>query len=154
MFKIIYIFLILFGFYYIFSGINEPFFLVTGMISAFLGVYVAVKMGVLRLPGLSFKILGYWVWLFKEVIISTIGVLKYVWGLKQTDPGIIHVKTLQKNETGLTLYGNSITLTPGTVCVYVDEKTSTLTVHSLTESTREDIKSGDMDRRVLEIVDK
>ncbi|MDI6707884.1 MAG: Na+/H+ antiporter subunit E [Candidatus Thermoplasmatota archaeon] len=44
-------------------------------------------------------------------------------------PGIVKIKTNLKTDLGLTLLANSITLTPGTLSVDVDEKTNDLYIH-------------------------
>jgi multicomponent Na+:H+ antiporter subunit E len=44
------------------------------------------------------------------------------------------------------VYANSITLTPGTIAINVDE--DMITVHALSREGAEDLKSGEMDARV------
>ena len=44
-------------------------------------------------------------------------------------PGIVKVKTSLRSDTGLTFLANSITLTPGTLTVDVDQKKGILYVH-------------------------
>jgi multicomponent Na+:H+ antiporter subunit E len=44
-------------------------------------------------------------------------------------PGIVKIKTNLETDLGLTVLANSITLTPGTLSVDVDEKTNDLYVH-------------------------
>lgn len=143
------IFFLLFGFYYIFSGINEPFFIITGIISSFLGLYVAVKMDVIKSLGIKGSISSYWLWLVKEVFLSTVTVLKHIWSPKlDINPCFVDVETLQDHEMGYAIYGNSITLTPGTVCVYIDDDYQVITAHALTDETKADLESGVMDRKI------
>ena len=47
------------------------------------------------------------------------------------NPGIVKVKTSLKSDTGLTFLANSITLTPGTLSVDVDQERGFLYVHWL-----------------------
>ena len=151
----LYIFLILFGCYYIFSGINEPFFIISGLIASALGVYVGVKDEYLENPGAKARseIFNYLPWLAKEIIISTWRVLAHIWSKNpDVEPGFIQLKTKQRHEMGYTLYGNSITLTPGTVCVYINDDENIITAHALTEEGREDLRRGEMDERVLAVV--
>ncbi|MGB7206276.1 MAG: Na+/H+ antiporter subunit E, partial [Anderseniella sp.] len=56
------------------------------------------------------------------------------------------VKASQKTEIGQVIYGNSITLTPGTITV--DIENGELLVHALTQAGADGVKAGDMDRRV------
>ena len=44
-------------------------------------------------------------------------------------PGIVKVKTRLKSDTGLTFLANSITLTPGTMCVDIDRERGLLFIH-------------------------
>jgi multicomponent Na+:H+ antiporter subunit E len=64
------------------------------------------------------------------------------------NPGIVKVKTSLKSETGLTFLANSITLTPGTLCVDIDVEKGILYIHWI------DVKSQDMDRATKEIAGK
>ncbi|MFH1407197.1 MAG: Na+/H+ antiporter subunit E, partial [Candidatus Omnitrophota bacterium] len=45
------------------------------------------------------------------------------------NPGIVKVKTTLKSDTGLTFLANSITLTPGTLCVDIDSREGILYIH-------------------------
>jgi multicomponent Na+:H+ antiporter subunit E len=103
--------------------------------------------------GLSF--LRYMGWLFKEVIISTIDVLKIIWSNNPiTEAHFAEVKTMQIKAAnpalGLTILGNSITLTPGTVCVRVYDDSRKIIAHALTKKGMDSLHEGSMDRRVLE----
>jgi len=59
---------------------------------------------------------------------------------------LLRVKGSQKSELGNVIYANSITLTPGTVTVELEE--GLLRVHALTTEAAEEVMSGEMDRRV------
>lgn len=152
----IYIFVALFVCYYIFSGINKPFFLVAGIISSALGVYVAIKLRFVDdFPRFGLRLFKFHAWLFKEVVISTIEVLRMIWSNGDVSQAhFAEVKTTQnkskKPALGFTILGNSITLTPGTVCVRVDNDRNKIIVHALTKSGMNSLHEGHMDRRVLE----
>lgn len=45
------------------------------------------------------------------------------------NPGIVKVKTILKSDTALTFLANSITLTPGTMCVDIDRDKGILYIH-------------------------
>ena len=55
------------------------------------------------------------------------------------NPGIVKIKTNLKSDTGLTFLANSITLTPGTMCVDVDREKGCLYVHWI------DVKDKDVE---------
>jgi multicomponent Na+:H+ antiporter subunit E len=59
---------------------------------------------------------------------------------------MIRVQARQRTPRGVGIYGNSITLTPGTLTVAEDG--NLLTVHALTAAGADDIETGAMDRRV------
>lgn len=64
------------------------------------------------------------------------------------NPGIVKVKTTLKSDTALTFLANSITLTPGTMSVDIDEKNSFLYIHWI------DVKDKDMQKATEIIVKK
>lgn len=64
-------------------------------------------------------------------------------------PRVIRVEASQKTHLGQVIYANSITLTPGTVAVETDE--GIVDVHALTREAAEEVRSGDMDRRVTDM---
>ncbi|MCM8783246.1 MAG: Na+/H+ antiporter subunit E [Candidatus Omnitrophica bacterium] len=64
------------------------------------------------------------------------------------NPGIVKVKTKLKTETALTMLSNSITLTPGTLCVDIDDSEGVLYIHWI------DVKITDIDKTSQMIVGK
>ena len=62
------------------------------------------------------------------------------------DPVMIRLKAGQVTEMGQVIYGNSITLTPGTITVDIDD--GELLVHALTQSGADGLAEGEMDRRI------
>ncbi len=62
------------------------------------------------------------------------------------NPGIVKVKTTLKSDTGLTFLANSITLTPGTLCVDIDAEKGVLYIHWI------DVKTQDTDKATELIV--
>lgn len=128
--------------------------MVSGIISALLGLYVAVKLKfVSEYPHLGLKFFKYLAWLFREIVISTIEVLRVIWSIKPlTESHFEKVSTKQTTAMGYTLLGNSITLTPGTVCVRVDDNDGRIMVHALNNKGMSSLHEGNMDRKVLEAV--
>ena len=61
-------------------------------------------------------------------------------------PRIVRVNGTQKTDLCRVIFANSITLTPGTVSLDLDEED--IVVHALTEEAADDVQSGDMDSRV------
>jgi len=99
---------------------------------------------------LSWKISFYWAWLLKEMLVSAIHVSGVILRKKMPiHPAMLRVKPTQHSEMGNVIFANSITLTPGTVTVALEN--GELLVHALTRETAAGLMSGDMDRRVTAI---
>lgn len=99
------------------------------------------------------KLIGYWSWLFIEIVKANFDVAKCVlFPKKYLRPSMFATKATQKDDMGKVIYANSITLTPGTVTV--DLHDDTILVHGLTTDAADGVKSGDMDQRVSDIMGK
>ena len=146
------IFMLLAASWYVFSGENDLFFIICGLVSCAIAMYVGLKIGADEMPKVKISIFKYWLWLVWQVILSTFDVVKQVWAVKPNiSPKFLTIKTEQTSEDGLVIYGNSITLTPGTVTVEVDKDKRELVVHSLTKASADGLLNGDMDVRVRKI---
>ncbi|MCU0893996.1 MAG: Na+/H+ antiporter subunit E [Rhodospirillales bacterium] len=116
---------VLYALWLLLSGfLHEPLLLGLGVISVGAVVFIAHRMDVVDHEGhpihLSHRFGVYLPWLLWEIVKSNI--------------------------LGLTIYANSITLTPGTVTLGIDD--NVLSVHALTVEAAEGVAAGDMDRRV------
>ncbi len=145
------LFLVLFATWLLLSGIWDPFLIASGAVSSLLVVYLAHRMSVIDGEGhpiqLSWKLLTYLPWLAWQILISNIAVCRMVLSPSmKLDAGSGWVSASQKTPVGLVTFANSITLTPGTVAlaVYPD----TIQVHALDRSGIEELKAGEMNRRV------
>lgn len=63
-------------------------------------------------------------------------------------PGIVKVKTGLKSDAAITFLANSITLTPGTMCVDVDKTQGVLYIHWI------DVKATDIEATTKQIAEK
>ncbi len=136
------------------SGIFEPLILILGVFSCALVVAIAVRMDVIDHEAvpvhLTFNVLMYWPWLLWEIIKANIDVTKRVLGFADISPTMVRIKATQKTDLGIVIFANSITLTPGTISIDVDEEGYIL-VHALSRDGTEGLEGGDMDRRVTEL---
>lgn len=129
----------------------EPLLLGLGAASVLSVVFIAHRMQVSDPEGhpvhLILRVLVYWPWLLKEIVLANIDVAKAIVSSPMAiAPTVFTVTGSQRSELGRVIYANSITLTPGTVTIdLVDDK---LTVHALTPAGLEGVKSGEMDRRI------
>ncbi len=136
------------------SGYFKPLLLGLGLASALVCTYLAVRMRKADGVGSQFKFLEhvhqlatYWPWLLLEIAKSNVDVAKIILSRKMNiDPVMIRLKAGQVTEMGQVIYGNSITLTPGTITVDIDD--GELLVHALTQSGADGLAEGEMDRRI------
>ncbi len=133
------------------SGLLEGWLLALGLSSIVLVVILANRMDVIDHEGhpihISWRALLYWPWLAWEIVKANIDVARAIVTPKMPiTPKVLRIKSLQITELGHVIYANSITLTPGTVTLGLDN--GTMDIHALTPVAIEGLLSGEMDRRV------
>lgn len=133
------------------SGLTEPLSLALGAASAVVVVLLCRRMDVIDHEGhpihLGWRSVFYWPWLVWEILKSNVQVARVILGRPMAiQPAVFKVRGSQKSELGHVIYGNSITLTPGTVTIGLER--GQLTIHALTTEAADGVKSGAMDRRV------
>ncbi|MEZ5536733.1 MAG: Na+/H+ antiporter subunit E [Thiolinea sp.] len=138
---------------------DNPLLLMLGAASVALSVYLTARIErhyqLKSVTRMLFRIPAYSVWLLVEVIKTNIDVVKRIWFPSRypISPTLAVVPMTQKTRVGKTIYANSITLTPGTVSVRL-EQDQHLLVHALTTEAMDDLKAGGMDCRVTELEEK
>jgi len=150
------LFLVLFIVWFVFSGFTQIFFLILGTISCVIAVFFARKMGIVSATGmppyLRIRSIFYAFWLTKEIFKSSFTVAQKVWDVEpDIKPALGWVPAHVKTETGKATYANSITLTPGTVCVEVVE--DRMLIHALCADGLEDLRKGEMAARVAAVIE-
>lgn len=144
----------LFVLWLLLSGHYEPLIVILGLLSCVFVAWVAHRMDVVDREGhpihLTWRAATYWPWLLWQIVKSNIDVARIVLSPRMPiERQIVWVRASQVDDLGYVIYGNSITLTPGTVTIdLIDDK---IGVHALSDAFAEDLKSGDMDRRVTEM---
>jgi multicomponent Na+:H+ antiporter subunit E len=133
---------------------SESLLLALGLASVILVVAIVRRMETLDHEGhpvhLSRRVLIYWPWLIKEIVLANIDVGKAILRFRvPIAPTVFTVRASQRSELARVIYANSITLTPGTVTIAIDG--DLLTIHALTPGAIEGLEGGEMDRRVREI---
>ncbi len=133
------------------SGMFEPLLLGLGLASIVVTVWIAHRMDVVDHEGhpihMGPRAVIYFPWLIWEIVKSNWDVAKIILSPKmKIQPHIFKTKASQLSDVGRTTYANSITLTPGTVTITMDNDGS-FEIHALTDAAREGVESGDMDRR-------
>ena len=100
---------------------------------------------------LRYNSIRYCFWLMKEIITSSISVCKIAWSRNlHIQPIVSPVKSIQKQESAIIIYANSITLTPGTVTLSMEG--NVLLVHAIDVKFMDDLQEGDMDKKIQEII--
>lgn len=136
---------------------SEPLLLALGAASVLLVVFIALRKEVTDPEGhpihMILRLLVYWPWLVKEIVVANVDVAKAILRSPMAiDPTVFTVRGTQKSELARVIYANSITLTPGTVTVDLEE--DLLTIHALTKAGLEGVESGQMNRRVTALEGK
>jgi len=141
----------LFATWLLLSGVYQPLYVGLGLISCAISVAVAVRMGVVDHEShpihLTRRYPIFLLWLAKEIVVANIDISKQILKPRlDIQPRVIRVKSTQHNELGMVIFANSITLTPGTVTIDIDD--GEMVVHALTANSAADLLGGEMDRRV------
>jgi multicomponent Na+:H+ antiporter subunit E len=146
-------FAVMFGFWVILSGMFDAFHLTLGAISCLL---VALFSGTMLFEGLRvevrtkqiFGMLVYFPWLLWAIVLSSLQVAYIVLHpqmLDKMEPQLIRFNTRLKSNFARVTFAQSITLTPGTITVSLQD--DEMTVYALTRSAAESLP-GEMERRI------
>src|SRR5688500_15245765 len=143
--------IVLFLFWLALSGHYTPLLISIGAISAALAAFAALRMRILDPEGHPIEwIAGFFLylpWLVLEIGKSAWGVTKIILNPRlPISPTLRVVKAGQRSAIGIATFGNSITLTPGTITVAVNG--NELTVHALVRERAAGLEGGELDRRV------
>ena len=144
----------LYVFWLLLSGHYSFLLLALGAMSVIMVIYLLHRMDkvdrepITLRPGLRF--FYYIGWLLWKVVLSNIDVARRIW-----DPSLPIQPIWEKLETKVNkplekmLYANSITLTPGTLTTDVED--DYFMIHSLTPEGIDDLRQGEMQRRIMNI---
>lgn len=142
---------ILFAFWIALSGHYTPLLLALGVGSCALVVYLSLRMDVVDHEGLPLQLGGrfwwYLPWLLKEIFVANLHVARIILTPSlPISPIMVRYRSHQQTDLGRALYGNSITLTPGTITTGIqgDE----FQIHSLSWIDVSGREEDEMDRRV------
>lgn len=133
------------------SGIYKPLLLVLGIFSCLLTIYIKHRMQYFDTDVFALRfgrrLVGYWLWLAKEVVKSSLDVARIVLTPSlPISPKVMTIKASSTHPVDQAILANSITLTPGTLAL--DVYKGEITVHALTTDGADELGKGEMDRRV------
>lgn len=99
------------------------------------------------------RFLGYLPWLLKQILLANLHMAQLVLHPRMErliDPRIIRFRTCLTGDMARVTFANSITLTPGTITVYVDEREGIFYVHAIDRQVAEALP-GEMEKRVAAV---
>jgi multicomponent Na+:H+ antiporter subunit E len=133
------------------SGHYTGFLIGVGVSSCLLVVGLSMWMGIVDEEGVPARLilrsLTYLPWLALQVIISGLKVSRAIVDpRRKIKPTLVRLPVPQRTEVGAVVYANSITLTPGTLSVRMED--DILLVHALFPDDAEALAAGDMADRV------
>lgn len=146
----------LFLLWYLMSGIDKALTIGLGLGSSVFAVWIVRRMenasefSSLKVQLRPLEALKYSIWILTEIIKSNWTVTKVILSTNMNiQQNMFKVPFSQKSDLGQTIFANSITLTPGTISVEVEE--DHFLVHALVFSSSDHEALADMDKRVSKI---
>jgi multicomponent Na+:H+ antiporter subunit E len=139
------------AFWLLLSAHVEALFLTLGVLSLALVCWLSWRAGLTRRTGVPVRLMvrlpWYALWLATEVLVSSVAVSRRVWSPRPAlSPVVADTSSAGLSELSQVIYANSITLTPGTLSLDLDE--DQIEVHSLDPVGVKDLHAGAMLRRV------
>lgn len=143
----------LFALWLLLSGHFTGLFIGVGIGSCALITWLSRRMGILDREGfpihITMRVIPYLAWLVKEVFIANLKVAKIILSRNlPISPMMFLAPAGQRTDLGRVIFANSITLTPGTISVEIDEEDSHILVHALSAGMSWGDASCEMDARV------
>ncbi len=141
-------------FWMLLSGYFKPLMLGFGVISVIIVLIFLKRMDKVdndpKFISSGHRMLRYAIWLVWQIVLSSLHVTRLVWGsADKLSPSLAKVSVRNTQETERVIYANSITLTPGTLSVDLED--DEITVHALQEASIEELKAGDMESKITSI---
>lgn len=143
--------LLLSGTWLLLSGHFDALLLGLGALSCALVLFLSLRMAVIDRETQPLHMVhalpGYWLWLLVQILRSNLDVVRRILSPRpDISPTMVRIGVDEETELCQTIFANSITLTPGTVSVGLQE--GTVEVHGLTREGVDTLVDGEMQRRV------
>jgi len=150
-------FFISLGTWLVLSGKFDVFHISLGVISCFIVAFFSGDImfpdpDLRGYPRMTMRFIAYIPWLLWQIWVSNLHVLRLVFHPRMMDlidPRIVRFKSRLTGDMALLVLANSITLTPGTITIFVSVMGG-FTVHAIDKELAEGLP-GDMERRVAHI---
>lgn len=139
------------AFWLLLSGHYTPLLLGFGLSSVLLVAWWAVRTDIVddeaRPLQWLLRVPPYWLWLSLQILTSALVVCRLIWGPRaRFKPGLGRISVEGMSDVERATYANSITLTPGTLSMRVDEQH--IEIHALDANSLQTIEAGEMARRL------
>ena len=141
-------------FWALLSGHFEPLLIGLGALSVALVCWLVHRADMTQLDAVALRFAlrlpRYFLWLAKEVLVSSSVVVRTVWSPRsELRPVVASTPSEDLSVLSEVVYANSITLTPGTLALRLDD--DEIEVHSLRRSDVDELDEGRMLRRVRQL---
>ncbi len=136
--------------WWILSGHTEPLILGFGAFSIAFAVFLGLRMKVVDREGAPYLMLGkhipYWIWLGGEIAKANVAVVKLALRPDiDITPRLMRARDLPVSDLGRVVFANSITLTPGTVSIEMED--DAILVHAIDASMADPAELEEMTAR-------
>ena len=152
------IFIGLFAIWFTFSGMAKWPQVIMGVISCAFVTWISGDLVLVdksksagQILGQGWRFLCYVPWLLKEVVVANLHVARLALspsGPRDVNPRIVRYKMFLKSDIARFMFANSITLTPGTITMVMDD--GDLYIHAISEQTEKELY-GDMEKKIAAI---
>jgi multicomponent Na+:H+ antiporter subunit E len=155
----VYTFLIMFGFWILLSGKFDLFHLTLGVISSALVSFLSSDLFMYNQQSrgrltTGIRFLMYLPWLLYQIVLSTMHVTFLAMHPKMKeliDPTIVTFKTKLKTDLAKVALANSITLTPGTITIRIEDQV--FYVHAISRKAAAGLP-GEMEDRLAKVFER
>lgn len=148
--ELIFLFFLLSLLWLVASGIYKPLLLCLGLGSVLLVLWIVTRMKIVGEEHnplvFSWRLPVFWLWALKEIVIANLHVARLVFSPERISPRIVHMNVDFIRPLGKVVFGNTCTLTPGTVTVRLT-KTS-IVAHALDGKSAAALVDGTLKEKV------
>ena len=118
-----------------------------GLVAAFGVAWFNTDRSASRFTILRLRIVWYFLWLVGRILQSGFHLsVLILHPALPIDPKLIRYRTKLRDEAGIVLLGNSITLTPGTITAELNSQD--LVVHAMDDKSAHDVTSGRLEQQI------
>lgn len=150
----LFLFLLLFGFWFGLSGQTQPFLLGGGLLTCGLIVGYTIRYDIKLWDwpprALAYAVVTYLPWLLWQILVANVRVIYLtLHPAMPISPCVVKVPCTLKTPLGRTIYTNSITLTPGTVSLSLED--DGILVHAISREDADGLLTNEMHDRIAKL---